>query len=156
MMSRVALQLEYAVEAAVSRAFAWQFRTDVANWNDPPATFALDGAFVRGARGTTLFPGQAPVHWTVGEVRPGESFVLELPLERATLTFEWRFEAVGDHRTRLTQRIVLSGQNAAAHAQQVEAGFGPHLREGMRRLAAEMEAAASAAVTSAREMPTDH
>jgi hypothetical protein len=155
MISRIGMQLEYAVEAAVSPAFAWRFRTDVANWNDPPATFALDGAFVPGSRGTTLLPGQAPLRWTVGEVRPGESFVLEMQLERATLTFEWRFEGLGDHRTRLTQRIVLSGENAAAYAQQIEVGFGPHLRDGMTRMAAEMEAAENALPRSARETSTD-
>jgi len=47
-MSEIALQLECSVEAEVSPAFAWQFRTNVANWNDPPATFTLDGPFEEG------------------------------------------------------------------------------------------------------------
>ena len=41
----------------------------------------------------------------------------------------------------MTQRIILSGSNAAAYTQQVEAGFGPTLASGMERLAAEMMAA---------------
>jgi len=43
----------------------------------------------------------------------------------------------------MTQTIVLSGDNAAAYAQQVEAGFSPGLAEGIRRIATEIAAAAS-------------
>ena len=140
-MSEIAWQLEYSVEAEVSPAFAWQFRTDVSNWSDPPAQFALDGPFEVGARGTTQLPGQETLHWRLREVRHGESFVTEMELDRATLTFEWYFDRVSEDRTKLTQRIVLSGDNAGAYAGQVEAGFGPNLPDGMRRIAAEMVAA---------------
>ena len=140
-MSEIALQLEYSVEADVSPAFAWRFRTDVANWNDPPARFAIDGPFEVGSHGTTLLPGQEPLHWRIREVRPGQSFIIEMQLDRATLTFEWCFEDLSGNRTKLTQHIVLSGDNAGAYAGQVEAGFGPNLPDGMRRVAAEMAAA---------------
>ena len=70
------------------------------------------------------------------------SFVIEMQLDRATLTSEWYFDRVSDDRTKLTQRIILSGGNAGAYAGQVEAGFGPNLGDGMRRIAAEMMAAA--------------
>ena len=141
-MSEIALQLEYSVEADVSPAFAWQFRTEVSNWNDPPAQFALDGPFEAGSHGTTLLPGQETLHWRIREVQYGESFVTEMQLDRATLTFEWYFDRISDNRTKLTQRIILSGGNAGAYAGQVEAGFGPNLADGMRRIAAEMMAAA--------------
>lgn len=137
------MQLEYSVEADVSPAFAWQYRTDVSTWNDPPAQFTLDGPFEVGGRGTTLLPGQDPLHWRIRELRHGESFVLEMQLDRATLAFEWRFDPVSQARTKLTQRIVLSGENAAAYAAQVEAGFAPNLQPGMKRLAAEMVAASN-------------
>jgi hypothetical protein len=140
-MSEIALRLEHSVETKVSPAFAWTFRTNVANWNDPPATFALEGAFAAGARGRTMVPGREPVHWRIAAVRPGESFVIEVALDRATLTFEWRFEPLSEHRTRLTQVIVLAGENASAYAQQIEAGFGQTLRDGMNRISAEMAAA---------------
>ena len=140
-MSAVALTLEYSVEADVSPEFAWRFRTDVANWNDPPAKFVLDGPFEVGSCGTTLLPGREPLHWRIREVRPGKSFVLEMQLDRAMLTFEWRFDDLSGHRTKLTQSIVLSGDNAGAYAEQVEGGFGPNLPDGMRKLAAEMAAA---------------
>ena len=137
-MSEVALQLEYSVEAGVSAAFAWQFRTNVSNWNDPPAQFALDGPFEAGSRGTTNFPGQHALHWRITEVQHGQSFVTEMQLDRATLNFEWRFDRVSEHTTKLTQRIVLSGANAPAYSGQVEAAFGPNLAEGMKRIASEM------------------
>ena len=140
-MSEIALQLEHSVEADVSPAFAWSFRIDIANWNDPPAKFALDGPFAAGSRGTTLLPGQAPIHWNIRDVQPGKSFIVEMQLDRASLSFEWRFDALSEHRTRLTQVIVLSGDNAPAYAVQVEAGFGSNLSDGMKRIAAEMSAA---------------
>jgi hypothetical protein len=42
----------------VSRAFAWNLRTDVANWNDVPATFMLDGPFADGSEGPDACLGQ--------------------------------------------------------------------------------------------------
>ena len=135
------LRLEHSVEVDVSAEFAWRYRTDVGTWNDPPATFSIDGPFEAGARGTTLLPGQEPIHWHIREIRPGKSFVLEMPLDRATLSFEWRMDGLSAHRTRLTQIIRLSGDNAAAYAGQVETGFKPTLADGMRRVASEMAAA---------------
>ena len=35
-LREIALRLEYSVEAGVAPAFAWQYRTDVSTWNDPP------------------------------------------------------------------------------------------------------------------------
>lgn len=137
--NRVALQ--HSVEADVSLAFAWRFRTEVANWNDPPATFVIDGPFAAGSLGRTLLPGQEPVHWLIREVRPGKSFVIEMELDRATLSFEWLFQELGAGRTKLTQRIVLTGDNAASYTEQVKAGFGSNLQSGMERIAAEMAAA---------------
>ena len=79
-MNTIPLQWVYSVEADVSPGFAWRFRTDIANWIDPPAEFALHGLFEEGSWGTTLMPGQEPLHWRVAEVRPGRSFVLEMQL----------------------------------------------------------------------------
>jgi polyketide cyclase/dehydrase/lipid transport protein len=140
-MSEVFLQLEHSVEVEVSPEFAWKYRTDIANWNDPPATFALDGPFVCGARGTTLLPGQEPLHWSIREVRSPTLFVLEMQLDRAVLTFEWHFEALSEQRTKMTQTIVLADDNARTYAEEIEAGFRPGLAAGMRRIATEMLAA---------------
>lgn len=140
-MREVALQLEHSIEAQVSLEFAWKFRTDTANWNDPPARFVLDGPFIAGSRGTTMLPGQEPLYWSIREVRPFTTFVLEMQLDKALLTFDWQFHELSKQRTRMTQKIVLSGDNASAYVAQVEAGFASSLADGMRRIATEMAAA---------------
>ncbi len=58
-----------------------------------------------------------------------------MALDDALISFEWLFEAVSSHRTRITQRIVLSGNNAPAYVDQVQAGFGANLADGMKRIA---------------------
>jgi hypothetical protein len=140
-MKNIACQLEHSVEADVSPSFAWNWRTDVKNWDDPPAHFQFDGPFASGSSGTTLLPGQEPLRWYIREVRPGRSFIIEMPLDRAVLSFEWRFDAVSDCRTRITQRIVLSGDNATAYATQVSSQFGLSLADGMKRIADAMASA---------------
>jgi len=137
-MNGIALQLEHSIETAVSLEFAWKYRTDIANWDDPPAKFVLDGPFIAGSRGTTLLPAQPALHWSIREVRPLSLFVLEMQLDGALLTFEWHFAELSAQRTMMTQRIVLSGDNAAAYADQVKEGFGPTLADGMKRIATEM------------------
>jgi len=134
--------LEHTVEANVSADFAWSFWTDVKNWDDPPAQFALDGPFAEGARGTTILPGQPLLTWHVRDVRPPRSAAIEMAFDRATLRFEWRFDPLGDRRSRMTQRVVLTGENAAAYADHVRSSFEPNMPAGMARLAAMMERAA--------------
>jgi len=134
-MTNIACQLEHSVDADVTPAFAWNWRTDVRNWDDPPARFELDGPFAIDSSGTTWLPGQDPIRWQIRDVRPGTSFIIDMPLDRAVLSFEWMFDAVSNRRTRITQRIVLSGDNAMAYADQVRAGFGSNLPDGMKRIA---------------------
>jgi hypothetical protein len=141
-MKNIAFQLEESVEAEVSPSFAWSWRTDVKNWDDPPAQFQLDGPFASGSWGTTLLPGREPLRWHIRDVRPGTSFVIDMPLDRAVLSFQWRFDAVSNRRTRITQRVVLSGDNAAAYATEIRATFSATLRDGMRRIADAMASAA--------------
>ena len=143
-MTNIACELEHSVEAAVSPAFAWNWRTNINNWDDPPAQFQLDGPFAQGSWGTTRVPGQEPIRWQIRDVRLGTAFIIEIPLDRAVLSFEWLFDAVSTHRTRITQRIVLSGDNAAAYADQVRVGFGSTLPDGMKRIAAALVRAESA------------
>jgi hypothetical protein len=142
-MDENALALVHSVEAAVSPSFAWSFRTDITTWIDPPATFALDGPFVAGARGTTTIPGQPPLSWHIREVLPGKSFLIEMPLEQATLCFLWQFDALSERRTRVTQRIQLSGSNAGAYVEQLRA-VESNLPGAMQRTAATMAAAEQA------------
>jgi len=134
-MKNIACQLEHSVEAEVSPSFAWGWRTDIKNWDDPPAQFRLDGPFANGSWGTTLYPGQEPLRWQIRDVRPGVAFIIEMPLDGAVISFEWFFDAVSNHRTRITQRIVLSGDNAREYVNQVQASFGSNLSDGMKRIA---------------------
>jgi len=69
-MNDVVYQVEHSVEAPVSPAFAWDWRTDVKNWDDPPAQFQIDGPFAAGSWGTTRLPGQQPLRWQIRDVRP--------------------------------------------------------------------------------------
>jgi hypothetical protein len=142
------VKLKHSVAVDVGLDFAWQYRTDITTWNDPPATFALEGPFAAGSRGTTMIPGMEPMLWVIQEVKPRQSFALEMPLKQATLRFEWQFSRLGEHRTRLTQHIVLFGENASAYSGQVKAGFGPNMASGMRKLAADMTAVAAKARTN--------
>ncbi len=132
---------EHSVEVAVSCAFAWGWRIDVGNWDDPPARFQLDGPFVAGGWGTTLIPGQPPIRWQIRDVRPETAFVIDLPLDGAVLSFEWEFAALSDRRTRISQRVILSGDNSPQQIEQVRSGFASTLAGGMERIARSIEAA---------------
>jgi hypothetical protein len=90
-MSGAAWQIEHSVETTASLEFAWRYVTHVANWDDPPAVFRLEGPFVEGSRGTTQIPGQEPMNWQLRQVRPMECYTFEMLLDRAVLFFEWKF-----------------------------------------------------------------
>lgn len=130
--------MEHSVDASVSMTFAWNYWSDVRNWDDPPAQFSLDGPFVEGAAGTTRLPGQAPIYWRVRDVVPGRSAAIVIPLEGAALNCEWRFEHLANRMCRITQTIVLTGERAASFAEQVRASFAGNLPAGMERLAGRM------------------
>ncbi|MBI3693398.1 MAG: SRPBCC family protein [Acidobacteria bacterium] len=137
-VSQVAWELAHSVETEATPAFAWAYLTNVANWNDPPAGCELDGPCAAGSCGTTRMPGQESRRWQIREVSPMQSYTIEASLDRAAMAFEWRFEGLADGRTRLTQRIVLEGENAAAYLEQVQAGFTSSLPAGMNKIAATM------------------
>jgi hypothetical protein len=143
-----AWECERSVDAEVPIAYAWHYMTDVGNWSDPPAEFSLEGPFAGGSRGTTTMPGQPAASWTIRDVEPGRAYTLEGGsfLDRAVLLFHWRFDALSARRTRLTQRIELSGENAATYINEIRAGFEPNLEPGLRRIAQAMARAASAQV----------
>jgi hypothetical protein len=140
-MSEIVWQIEHTVEADVSATFAWNFWSNVANWDDPPAEFVLDGPFVSGSVGTTRIPGQDPIQWRIRDVLPGARATIEIELDRATASFTFSFKAVSATRTKLIQHIVLKGENAAAYVGHMETGFGT-LPEGMKKLAAAMATSA--------------
>jgi hypothetical protein len=131
-------EIAHSVETNASPTFAWNFWTNVANWDDPPAKFELDGPFAKGSRGTTRLPGQEPLNWFIQEVTPPHAATIEMSLGGASLSFQWRFEGLPDGRTRLTQRIVLAGEKAALYLSQVKAAFTANLPGGMNKMATAM------------------
>jgi len=114
-MTSVPWEITHSVETNASPAFAWHYWTNVANWDDPPAEFELDGPFATGSRGC-----QGRSRYT------GSSERLLRPI------------GLADGRTRLTQRIVLKGQKADIYLSQVKAAFTANLPDGMNKLATAM------------------
>ena len=137
-MTTVPWELTHSVETNASPVFAWNFWTDVTNWDDPPAEFALDGPFAAGSHGATRLPGQEPLRWFLREVTPPNAATIEMSLDGAALSFEWRFVGIADGRTRLTQRIVLRGEKSEMYLSQVKPAFTANPPHAMNRLATEM------------------
>ena len=146
----VAWEITQSVESNASPAFAWHYWTNIANWDDPPAEFGLDGPFATGSRGVTRLPGQEPLRWFLREVTPPNAATIEMSLDGAALLFEWRFIGLAEGRTRLTQRIVLEGEKADMYLSPVKAAFTTNLADGMNRLATAM-----ANADPSRKSPSD-
>jgi hypothetical protein len=139
MNSQAVWSCERSVDVDVSLRFAWHYMTDIGNWSDPPAEFALAGPFVPGTQGTTRMPDQPDRDWTIQDVTPGHGFTVHAWLaERVFILFHWLFDPLSEERTRLTQRMELCGENAAAYIDEIQSAFEPHLEEGMQRIAALM------------------
>ena len=71
-----------------------------------------------------------------------------MPLDHATLRFEWHLAAVSERRTKLTHRVILAGDNMGTYRTQVEA-VGANLAAGLEKIAQSMVAAENAARTRA-------
>ena len=138
-----AWECQHSVDVDVPATFAWHHMTDVGNWSDPPAEFTLDGPFISGAQGTTRMPGQPPAAWTIRDVEPGRAYTIQGGsfFENAHFLSHWRFDAISNNRTRLTQHLELCGDNALAYIDGVRDGFGSNLEPGMQRIADLMTAA---------------
>jgi hypothetical protein len=132
-------EFQHAVDCNASRQFAWSYWTNIENWIDPPATFDLDGPFDVGSRLTTTLPGQV-WHSVIRDLKAGREATIEMQLPDAILAFHWKFEELSQDRTRITQRLVLSGANANSF----EAGASmleQTAPEGMKKLAAAIQRA---------------
>ncbi len=134
---------EESVEARAEAAFAFRYWTDVANMAADPGIDRVetDGPYRPGMRGTTHLKGGGTTEWLVTAVEPERRVVIEMPLRDACLRFEMRFEPRSGGGSVLTQRVSLFGPNAAAYLEQVEAGFGASLRDGMRAVRDRIDAA---------------
>jgi hypothetical protein len=138
-MNEPAWTFEHSVQCHASRDFAWTYWTNIANWNDPPAKFELDGPFAVGSRLTTTLPDQT-LHSVIRYVEPGSAATIEMELPDGVLSFHWTFEDLSETRSRITQRLLLSTESAALveHANMLE----QTVPQGMSKLIASIEEAA--------------
>lgn len=141
----MAYQFQHSIEVGVSKEVAWRFWTNVENWALDAAieSVNLDGSFTSGAKGTTMMKGADVVQWEIAEVNEGERAVIEIKMPGTVARFTWKFEELRGEKTRLLQEITLSGEQAEMYAGQMGAGFEQGIREGMTKLAQEMERARS-------------
>jgi hypothetical protein len=138
--SAPAWQFQHSVDCNAPRQSAWSYWTDVSNWNDPPASFHLDGPFNVGSRLTTSLPGQT-LHSFIREVVNGsrtDEAIIDMQLPGAILSFQWKFESLSEDRTRITQRMTLSGANAPVLVAQAST-LEKSTPEGMAKLVAAIE-----------------
>ena len=90
-------------------------------------------------------PGQPDRAWTIQDVTPGRAYTVRAALaERASLLCHWRFDPLSDHRARLTQRLELCGEDAAAYVTDIRSSFEPNLEPGMQRIAQLMVSSSAA------------
>jgi len=141
----VSYRFQNSVEVTVNRAAAWNYWTAVRNWEADPAVeeVILDGEFAQGSKGITRTKASgAPIEWEIRSVSPGEAAVIEIQLDGAVTRFDWKFEAVSENSARFTQTITVEGINADRYLPMVGEEFEEGVRQGMTKLAKEMERAA--------------
>jgi len=112
-------QFQHSLDCNSPQQLAWHYWTNVANWNDPPASFHLDGPFDVGSRLTTSLPGQK-LHSVIRQVINCREAIMDMQLPDAILSFHWKFEPLFEERTRITQRVILSGNSAEAFIAQAK------------------------------------
>jgi hypothetical protein len=136
----VVWEFAHTVECGAPREFCWAYWTDITTWHDPPASFSIDGPFADGARITTELPGQKLVS-VVRDVEEGRAATIELGLPNAVFCFQWRFDDVEGSegkRTRISQRLVLSGEDAGLFVEQAKV-MGQTAPDGVRKMVRMME-----------------
>ena len=136
-MSEAVWEFAHSVECAVPREVAWAYWTNAENWDDPPARFEFDGPFAVGTRLKTILPGQE-LESVIRQVVQGRSARIEMDVMPALVAFDWRFEELDGRRTKITQRIRLSGGGAEAMVEQAKM-LEQSVPQGMQKLAGNME-----------------
>jgi hypothetical protein len=134
-----AWQFRYSLYCRASRDFAWNYWTNIANWNDPPASFRIEGPFATGSKITTFLPGQT-LHSTIRQVLEGREATIDLQLPGAIFTFHWTLESLSGSQTQITQELELSGPNADSLVAQARV-FEQTTPDGMQKLVKAIESA---------------
>lgn len=137
---------EHSVECKASRAFAWQFWTNVDNWAvvDPGIDSAkLDGSFAAGSRGATKSGDQPPIIWQITEAEDGRRAIIEVSVPGAVAKFLWTFADADGGGSHITQQVSIEGEQADQYVQTVGKEIENGLPPGMQRLVDAIEAADS-------------
>ena len=102
---------EGSYDAKTAIESVWAVYTDVARWAiwaDDILWARLDGPFGSGTTGRVRYRGTPPLKFSVLAVEAPHSYVTEVPLPLARLTFDHRLSPM-PHGTRIVERITLSG-----------------------------------------------
>jgi ketosteroid isomerase-like protein len=102
---------EGAYDANAPIEMLWSVYADVACWSlwaDDIVWARLEGPFRAGSSGRIRYRGTPPLRFTVVTVEAPSSYITEVPLSLARLTFDHRLTATEDG-TRIVERISFSG-----------------------------------------------
>ena len=115
-MKDAAWEFQHSAECKASKSFAWSFWTDVSNWERLEGTavewIKIHGPFAAGTSGETKMPEQPPQPWTITQLEPEQSAIIEMPVAGAIFVNEMRMESLSPQHTRITQRLSLGGEKA--------------------------------------------
>ena len=111
-MSETVWKFEHTVECDAPQEFAWEYWTNPAKWDDPPARFEFDGPFAAGTSIRTILPGQT-LESVIREVKKPDTALIEMEFAGAYVRFRWKFEKLDAGRTKITQTMSLSGDRAS-------------------------------------------
>ncbi|HJQ34167.1 MAG TPA: SRPBCC family protein [Pyrinomonadaceae bacterium] len=130
-------EFEHSVEVNASAETAWEFWTKGGNWHADQSTdwVTTDDVLASGAVGDAEHLDLPFVRSRVAESRAAERAVLEAEMPGVTFRFEMSFEPVSESRTRLRQRVTLTGPHAAAAAPLLGPMFEQSIRDGLQSLA---------------------
>ena len=139
-------EFEYSVECPISKDFAWQFWSDVANWpvvDSSVESVKLDGDFAAGTKGVTKPRGAETTEWELLEVEDGKGAVIGILLPGAVLKFHWTFADSSAGGTMISQRVTLTGEGVENYAEGMEF-LKKEMPQGMQNLVNGMIKAAGA------------
>lgn|SRR5262245_13497217 len=134
---------EHSVKVRATRAAAWRFWSDVANWAaiDPAIEWAcLDGPFETGTSGRTKPVGAPATQWTLVAVEPASRAIIELTAPGAVVRFTWTLRDDNSGGAMMTQRVELEGTEAAQYLEAVQ-GLAENIPLGMDKLVSAIERA---------------
>jgi hypothetical protein len=120
-MKNPAWQFEHSAVADVPRWFAWEFWSDLSNWErvqgEGVESIRLEVPFVAGTIGVIKMAEQDLQPWVISRFEAGRSATIETALQGAIFSIETHFEALDPGRTLISQRMTLDGDRADQHAQ---------------------------------------